>query len=228
VNDGVQVLTYLIANVNGIDPSKIYLIGHSEGGWTISAMYPLLIKNNIKPKGMMFLCGFGTSMNESLRYQVEQGIISVQKMTGIKGWLYRLLGVDQMIKSQFEANMKYVLSTTSDIVRIMFFYKLNAKWYREIIQYDPIPDWEQIDCDVLAIAGVKDVQVPILNIETIKNLVPNAASVTAMNIENMNHILKTQEGEPSIMNVMTDYKNVVEKEWAPELIHSIQNFLKNE
>jgi hypothetical protein len=142
--------------------------------------------------------------------------------------LYRLLGVDQMIKSQFEANMKYVLSTTSDIVRIMFFYKLNAKWYREIIQYDPIPDWEQIDCVVLAIAGVKDVQVPILNIETIKNLVPNAASVTAMNIENMNHILKTQEGEPSIMNVMTDYKNVVEKELAPELIHSIQNFLKNE
>jgi uncharacterized protein len=165
VNDGVAVLKYLITNVPAIHESKIYLTGHSEGGWTISSMYPLLIENNIRPKGMMFLCGFGANMKQSLRYQGDQQIISIQNMNGFKGWLYRLLGVGQMIKTKLEANFEYLLSTTADMMRVMFFWKLNVKWYRNILQYDAVRNLKLIDCDVLVISGSKDVQVPVLDTE---------------------------------------------------------------
>jgi pimeloyl-ACP methyl ester carboxylesterase len=225
VNDGVQVLKYLIANVSGIDESKIYLAGHSEGGWTISSMYPKLIQEKIKPKGMMFLCGFGTNMKESLVYQGEQAVRSVQNMTGFKGWLFRLLGVGKIIQYQIKTNINYFLNSTADMVRIMLFTKFNLKWFREMLHYDAFPDWKLIDCDVLAISGSKDVQVPVLDAEEVRNLVPNASSVTTLNIKDMCHILKMQENEASILNIKSDYKSMVDDDLAPELIHAVQKFV---
>jgi pimeloyl-ACP methyl ester carboxylesterase len=227
VRDGVTVLEYLTANFPAIDTSQIYLAGHSEGGWTISAMYPKLIEKNIKPKGMMFLCGFGTTMKQSILYQGEQCALSVRNMKGFKGWLFRLLGIGLLLKSKVEANIQYYLSTTADMVRVMLFSKMNAKWFRESLQYDPNPNWKLMDCDVLAISGSKDVQVPALDPEKDRNLVPNAASVTILNIKDMCHILKIQENEASILNVHSDYKRMAHEAQAPELVHAVEVFLSS-
>jgi hypothetical protein len=198
-------------------------VGHSEGGWTIAKMYPRLLKLNIKPKGMIFLCGFGMNMKDSLDYQKDQIRISIETMPGFKGWLCRFLRVVKLIEYQAKASMKYLLSTTGDMIRVLW-VKVNAKWIREMVQYSVIPDYKVIECDVLAISGGKDVQVPVLE-PMARDLLPNASAVRILNIKDMCHVLKIQENQASILNVKSDYKGMADKELAPELIRALNEFL---
>jgi hypothetical protein len=49
--------------------------------------------------------------------------------------------------------------------------KLNARWFREFLDYDPAPVFERVQVPVLALTGGHDVQVLPQDAEAIKELV---------------------------------------------------------
>lgn len=60
-------------------------------------------------------------------------------------------------------------------------------WYREFLRYDPIKDITAVKIPWLAINGDRDCQVPVANLQTIKELNPNA-DIKVM--EGHNHLLQ--------------------------------------
>jgi pimeloyl-ACP methyl ester carboxylesterase len=225
VRDGVSVLRYLLDNFKEIDQSNVYLAGHSEGGWTISAMYPLLLESGIRPKGMVFLCGFGVTIKDSMLFQADQVALAAEKATGLTGWILQSLAVGRNSRKNALEHINFTLSTTTDSVNTSWFTKINAKWIREAVTYNPTENWAQIESRVLVISGDKDVQVPCFIHDDAPNLLSKASSVQFLTIQNMCHVLKIQKTEASILTKNWDYLQLVTKPLAPELLMAIQSFL---
>lgn len=69
-----------------------------------------------------------------------------------------------------------------------------SPWMRSMLQYDPAEDIKNIKLPFLAINGNRDLQVPVANLRTIKELNPSAETIE---MEGHNHLFqKSQSGLP--------------------------------
>jgi hypothetical protein len=80
-------------------------------------------------------------------------------------------------------------NTSKDVVRIQG-QKINAKWMREFLAYDPEPVLRMATSPFLAITGSKDVQVDPADIDLIAKIAGDHA--TAMVIDDVDHLLRTE------------------------------------
>jgi len=139
-----------------IDASRVFALGHSEGA-TICIR---LAGAHAPIAGAVLLAGVGRVGREALLWQGEQ---VVPGMTGFNKWLIGALHVD-VRKSQIKAFAK-IEKSTKDTYRVQGIRKINAKWMREFLAYDPAADLGRIDVPVLAITGSKDIQVDPADLE---------------------------------------------------------------
>jgi hypothetical protein len=108
--------------------------------------------------------------------------------------LIGLLRID-FLKSQRQALDKIKKSDKSRM-RIQLVAKLNAKWFREFLAYDPAFDLGHITVPVLAITGSKDIQV---NPEDLKIMAERGCShFEAHEVPDVTHLLRADPDEPSI------------------------------
>ena len=68
----------------------------------------------------------------------------------------------------------------------------NNNWFRFFLTYDPKPTLQKVSCPVLAINGVKDLQVPVSNLDLIKSAITSGGNtnVTTIAFENLNHLFQ--------------------------------------
>ncbi len=71
--------------------------------------------------------------------------------------LLRRFRVDLVAK--FASNQEKMRATTTDVARLGG-ARVNARWFREFMAYDPSPDLARLKVPVLAVAGGKDLQAP--------------------------------------------------------------------
>ena len=76
--------------------------------------------------------------------------------------------------------------------------RINARWWREQLAYDPRPDLARITVPVLAVTGDKDVQVDPDDLEVIAGLVPDGAEVHR--IPGLTHVLRRTGGRASVLS----------------------------
>ena len=76
--------------------------------------------------------------------------------------------------------------------------KINAKWMREFLAYDPAQDLSNIHVPVLAITGSKDIQVMPADLERMGELVPG--EFEGHEISNVTHMLRAEPEQPSVSN----------------------------
>jgi len=69
--------------------------------------------------------------------------------------------------------------------------KVNAKWMREFIAYDPLPALRATTVPLLAITGSKDVQVDPADLKVVAETAPYAQVVQ---VEDVDHILRYEPG----------------------------------
>ena len=105
--------------------------------------------------------------------------------------ILKLFGTD-VVKQQAKA-VKKIKETTADVARVQM-AKVNAKWMREFISYDPVPTLRRIEQPLLAITGSKDVQVDPRDLEDLQRLLDNAETHV---VEDVDHILRHEGGEIS-------------------------------
>jgi pimeloyl-ACP methyl ester carboxylesterase len=175
--DAIEALEWLKAQP---DIATVIPIGHSAG-----ALYAAEMSARGKADAGAVLLAYTTSTGEeTLIWQAGEIGESVP------GWIKALLGLfgTSIDKQQSKALVK-LKNTPKDVARIQG-QRINAKWMREFLVYDPEPVLRMTTSPILAITGSKDVQVDPSGIETVAAVTGDRG--TAIVIDDVDHILRTE------------------------------------
>jgi pimeloyl-ACP methyl ester carboxylesterase len=192
------------------DVSSVVVIGHSEG-----AMHAIeLAGREPRIDGAVLLAASARTGEETLRWQARQ--IGDHLLPRPIRALMRLFRTD-VLKQQDKAIAR-LKATTTDTARIQL-AKVNARWMREFMAYDPVPALQAATAPLLAITGSKDVQVDPADLAVIAE---NAPDATVRRIEDVDHILRY---EPAPISNPRHYGRQVKLPIDPRVLDAIVEWL---
>ncbi|MCH2045250.1 MAG: alpha/beta fold hydrolase [Saprospiraceae bacterium] len=210
----VQAAIDFLKTHDKIDPKKIGLIGHSEGG----LIAPMVAAGNEDVAFVVSMAGPGMAgkdlLPEQIRLISEATAIKQEKIDreykrGKK--MFSIIAKETIAEKREEALIKFLKKEEKDITdeeikKVLKQY--TSPWFVYFMRYDPRQDWQKVVCPVLAINGVKDLQVPVdENLAGIEKSLQKAGNkdVTIRKIENQNHLFQTcTTGHPAEYSVIDE------------------------
>lgn len=179
---------------------QVFLLGHSEGA-VITAR---LGATGADVAGAILLAGTAQPGETVMLWQGER---AVKGMRGFNGFLIKALHIDvqKAQRKQFEK----IKRSTKDWYRIQLIAKLNAKWTREFLEYNPADDLPKIQIPVLAITGSKDIQVDPSDLKRMAELVKS--EFEAHEVPDVTHMLRAEPGEPTLSTYRQQVQQPVDK-----------------
>lgn len=184
--DAVAAVAWLRARPE-VDPARVSVLGHSEG-----ALIAVRLAAGAAPvAGIILLAGPATTGEETLRWQGRR--ISAS-LTGFPKLVLRLLHIDPL-RAQAKTIAR-IKSSTADTVRVQLVQKLNARWMREFMAYDPASDLARVSVPVLAITGDKDIQVDPADLDRVAAAV--SGPVEVHRLPDLTHLLRPEPGAPRL------------------------------
>jgi uncharacterized protein len=219
-----------------IDPTRIGLIGHSEGG----LIAPMVANARDEVAYIVLLAGPGLAGHELLGLQgraiLEAGGVPPE-LVEISARLQRELfdhaladGDDfDAILSEFLAEISTeeraqlgIPAGSEEAWKAAQASAIRTPWMREFLRHDPRDDLERVQVPVLALIGSLDLQVPPAeNLAEIEAALARAGNeeVTLMELPGLNHLFQTATtGHPS------EYASI-EETLAPEALDAISSWL---
>ncbi len=184
--DALSALEYFRA-YKRIQTDKSFLLGHSEG----ALISTKLAGNGADVSGIILLAGAAQKGEDILKWQAQQ---VVKGLKGFNSWLIKLFHID-VAKAQ-QKQIDRIKRSTKDWIRIQLIAKINAKWMREFLVYNPADDLPKIKVPILAITGSKDIQVNPENLQKMAELVNT--DFEYHELPDVTHILRLEKGPPSI------------------------------
>ena len=160
------------------DTSTVVVIGHSAGALHAAE----LAGPTPAVEGAILLAATAKTGEETLRWQAAQ--IGDKIVPGPVKTLMRLFRTD--VLKQQDGAIRKLKATTHDVARIQL-QKVNAKWMREFIDYDPKVALAAASAPILAITGAKDVQVDPADLPVIAATARHAQS---LEVPDLDHILR--------------------------------------
>ncbi len=197
------------ARTNGTGRRPV-LVGHSEGallGVTLAA------EASASVAGIVLLAGAAKTGEQTLAWQTRK--IAATLPAAVRRIL-GLLRIDVVAK-QRDAVAK-VRATTTDVVRVQG-RRINARWQRELLDFDPLPYLKRVRVPVLALTGAKDLQVDPTDVETIRASVP--APVTAAVVPDLTHLLRRDPSAPSV----NAYKRLAAEPMDAEVLRTVTDWV---
>ena len=187
-----------------IDPHKIGLIGHSEGG----IIAPMVAARNPDVAFIVMMAGSGVPGDQILPAQVQ----AMEEASGkiheeaVKDAAHEreLLALIETEKDEtvLEKELKEKISGEVPELQIGAQIKtLTSPWFRYFLTYDPATALRKVKCPVLAINGEKDTQVPPKqNLPAIRKALEEADNkhFEADELPGLNHLFQTAKtGSPA-------------------------------
>ena len=212
--DAKQAVSWLKTR-DDIDSSKVYVLGHSEGA--LLAMRVAAEDPSIA--GVVLLAGSAKTGEETIVWQTKK--IS-ESITGLNRAIIKLLRIDVM--KSIQKNLNRIKETTKDSTRIQG-RKINAKWMREFLKYDPRDALKMIQSPVLAITGSNDVQVDPKDLQTMQELVPG--SVESHEIPGLTHLLRIDTSGQGLKTYKKQTKQPVDQSVVDKIISWLQSLEKD-
>ncbi|GAE27562.1 abhydrolase [Halalkalibacter wakoensis JCM 9140] len=200
-----------------VDPSKVFILGHSEG----CMIAPELAKTD-EVAGLLLVAGAAQTLAEAQEFQRSQITQSLEKTKGVKGKLVRLLNIKGKVNKQGQKFDQKMRASNKDVIRYQGI-RINAKWFKEHYEHDLYSSLAEVQCPILAVTGSKDVQATPDNVFQVKNYVK--AEVEPHIITGMNHMLRDQPEDATIMQIKKVYKNIGEKPLSSSFLDVLQNWL---
>lgn len=202
--DARAALSWLAARTAGL---PLLAIGHSEGAW-----YAAELAAEEAVAGAVLLSGAARPGELVLIWQTD--MIAARLQRPVKA-LLRIAHVD-IIRSQ-RKRMARIKASKADVVRIQGI-RLNARWFRDFMAYDPAPTLARIKVPILAITGGQDVQVPPEDVDTVGRLVhgPFEGHVPA----GLSHLLRPDPGSVGPRG----YRRSVRQPVSPEVLGLITDW----
>lgn len=211
-----------LKNRKEIDPQKIGLIGHSEGGC-------LAPEAAVKSKNVAFivsLAGGGVDglsiltkqnfdilkaskvdtnlINNYLHTYFQPSINDILKESDSKIMIAKTVSHMGDFKNEVgETSYKKLLpvSPYDTVYAKQVVAQLNSPWFRDFLNSNPADYWKQVKCPVLALNGTKDLQVDAeLNLSNIEKSLQEAGNKNfkIIRLPNLNHLFQIAEtGSPS-------------------------------
>jgi fermentation-respiration switch protein FrsA (DUF1100 family) len=139
-------------------------------------------------------------------------------MGGFTKFLIGALHVD-VRKQQLKAFGK-ITASTKDTYRIQF-KRLNAKWMREFLAYDPAEDLACIEVPVLAITGSKDIQVNPADLDVMAGLVRSEFEPHV--VPDVTHLLRA---DYAAMPSIKTYKEQIKAPVDPRVMEIVTDWLE--
>jgi len=155
--DSQAGLQWLSARSAGL---PLLAIGHSEGTY-----YAAQLAGEGGVAGAALLSGSVRTGGDVLTWQTQQ---LADKLPRSARLILRLMRTD-VIKSQ-RKNQDKIMASSADVIRMQG-VRVNARWVRDFVRYDPALALAQVTVPVLAITGGHDLQVPPADVEAMGKLV---------------------------------------------------------
>ena len=183
-----------------INPARIGLIGHSEGG----LVAPKVAVRDPKVAFIVLMAGPGVPLSEVLREQ--RRILSpamgatpeiIRRTEALTDHVYAAIR-DAKDDADAEARaLKVIKAEAGDLLAQPGQAEMTAKqlasgWMRALVNYDPRPTLAKVKCPILALNGSKDGQVPPgQNLPAIRGATRANRDVTIVELPNLNHLFQT-------------------------------------
>lgn len=176
-----------------IDPARIGLIGHSEGG----IFAPMAMQDGAHAAWLVTLAGPAVPGGEIIEAQVSQmaraGGMSAEAVERVNAFQHRVMvavaanaGDGEAVRREVEALALSNGRTPQDAARTAAV--MSSSWYRGMVAHDPAESIRAISAPMLAVYGGKDLQVPAdQNAPVIAQLKPDADVVV---LPGLNHLFQ--------------------------------------
>ena len=239
--DVTFALEYLLGR-DDIDPSKIGLIGHSEGG----LIAPMVASQKNDISFIVLMAGPGIPCDELLILQsakagrlggmdedfiivnsnLQKGLYDILKQNGNDENLEILLK-DKLRSSLADIPSEYKPSTESEVESLIEseVKKISSPWFSFFIQQDPKDYLEQVSCPVLAINGTLDSQVLAKeNLSGIEKTLTKSGNkcFKIIELQGLNHLF--QEAETG---AFAEYSKI-EQTFSPVFIETMTSWILEE
>ncbi len=232
-----------VAFLNGrkeIDPRRIGLIGHSEGG----IIAPLAASQSTDIAFIVLLAGTGLTGEEILYMQSElimrAKAISEEKIRESRIDQERIYSVlkqnkdvellEQELRRMYEQDMAELSEAerkeegVTEAGLEAQLKQVLSPWFRYFLTYDPRPALQQVKCPVLALNGEKDLQVPPQqNLAEIAEALEKGGNrdVTIHELPGLNHLFQTAK------TGSTDEYGKIEETFAPSALEIIGDWIRD-
>jgi len=196
--DARAALEWLSARSAGL---PLLVIGHSEGTY-----YASQLAADGGVAGVVLLSGSVLTGGEVLAWQTEQ---LADKLPAAARLILRLMRTD-VVKSQ-RKNQAKIMASSADVIRMQG-VRVNGRWVRDFVRYDPAPALARVTVPALAITGAHDLQVPPADVESMGKLVrgPFEGHVVA----DLSHMLRPDPGSVGPRG----YRRATRQSVSPEVL----------
>jgi uncharacterized protein len=234
--DAEAALNYLKTRPK-INPQKIGLAGHSEGG----LIAPICASTNHDVAFIVSLAGTGVRGEEILNrqnYDISKATgMSEQEINKAISMNKKLFAIVKKEPDNKKAEAKMMVafkeflekektSGQDSIKAAQQFHSsvaiLTSKWFRYFLAANPADFWKKVTCPVLALNGEKDLQVAAdVNLPAIEKALKKSGnnSVTIRKFAELNHLFQhCKTGAPS------EYGEI-EETMSPEVLKTISDWI---
>ena len=172
--DARAALAWLAERTSGL---PLFAVGHSEG-----ALHAAELAADGGLTGVVLLSAGARCGEDILLWQA-------QKIAATLPAIVRVLAraTPERLPATQGKKFARIRASSTDFMRIQG-QRINARWLREYLDYDPTPALSRIAVPVLAITGGHDMQVPPDGLEAIRRLVQG--SCTTYRLEALSHLLR--------------------------------------
>jgi len=236
--DALAGVAYLRTRTD-IDPQKIGLIGHSEGG----EIAPMVANRSNDVAFIVLLAGPGLpgdqivlAQAEFLMKQIGASDSLVARTRAFQKKLYAAIKEEhdpaQLAKkikaahTEFQASLppaeKDLAGAGQDSAELSV-KVLGSPWFRFFLSYDPRPALSRVKCPVLALIGEKDMQVPPkANIPELEKALRAGGNkdFTVRELPHLNHLFQTCEN-----GSVTEYAKI-EETFCPTALELIAKWIQ--
>jgi uncharacterized protein len=212
----------------GIDPKRVGLIGHSEGG----EIAPMVATHDRQIAFIVLLAGPGV---DGAQLRAEQGHL-MMKALGMSdpavadndAYRRQMIAIVRTEKDPATASAKLkALSAAFEAqhkVRPALLESqvenANTPWSRFFFGYDPAPTLAKVRCPVLALNGSKDLTVPPdQNLPPIRAALSHNPDATVIELPSLNHMFQT-----ATSGLPTEYGQI-EETMAPLVLDTITDWI---
>ncbi len=183
-----------------IDPARIGLIGHSEGG----LVAPKVAARDPQLAFIVLMAGPGVPLSQVLKLQrakLAPAMGQTPEQTRKAELLFDHVDL-AMRGSKDEADaearaLRVIKAEGGELVRSdaqakAIALQLSSGWMRGLVGYDPAPTLARVRCPILALNGSKDGQVPPdQNLPAIRAATKANPDVTIVELPGLNHLFQT-------------------------------------
>ena len=203
--DARAALGWLAARAEGL---PLLAVGHSEG-----AFYAAELAADQAVAGAALVAIGARPGAEILSWQTE---MIAARLPPLARAILRVTRTD-VVRTQ-RKRLARITASQADVVRIQGI-RINARWIRDFLAYDPRPVLARITVPVLAITGGQDVQVPPADVAAISQLVQGPFEGHV--VSDLSHLLR-----PDLESAgPRDYRRAVRQPVNPEYLEIVTGWV---